>query len=48
MELTKHGHVCEKIFSHDFWVLEKLGCYKWSSVDTSHHFLEQLVAPSSS
>jgi hypothetical protein len=23
MTLTKHGHVCEKKFSCDFWVFEK-------------------------
>jgi hypothetical protein len=27
MSLTKHGHVCEKIFNYEFWVSEKLGCY---------------------
>jgi hypothetical protein len=27
MPLTKHGFVCEKNFSCDFWVSKKLGCY---------------------
>jgi hypothetical protein len=32
MTLTKHGHVCEKIFSCDFWVSEKLECYRGCNV----------------
>jgi hypothetical protein len=27
MTLIKHGFVFEKIFSCDFWLSEKLGCY---------------------